>query len=140
LEETPSHGRRKGKGHTGKAIIGAFAAALFIKLFLFDFMITEGHSMDPAIKPGALLMVCKVFYGFRIPGSGVYLVRWGIPREGHVVVFFTPLGELAVKRAGKALPGNMFYALGDNQSQSYDSENYGPVSNDNVIGRVLGIK
>ena len=140
LGKAPRRGPELKAGHTVKAIIGAIIAALIIKLFLFDFMITEGHSMKPAIKPGALLLVCKVFYGIRMPGSGAYLARWAVPREGDVVVFFTPLGEIAVKRCGKSLPGNMFHALGDNQGQSYDSRSYGPVSNDNIIGKVLGIK
>ena len=140
MEEAPKRGPRGKTGQTGKAIIGAIITALIIKLFFFDFMITEGHSMTPAIKQGALLLVCKVYYGIRKPGSGAYFVRWRAPREGEVVVFYTPLGEIAVKRCSEILPGNMFYALGDNQAQSYDSRNYGPVSNDYIIGKVLGIK
>ena len=124
----------------GKAIIGAFIAALVIKFFFFDFMIAEGHSMVPVIKPGAILLVCKVFYGIKLPGSGSYITRWGSPKAGDVVVFYTPLGEIAVKRCGEILPGNEFFALGDNGPLSYDSRNYGPVPYNNIIGRVLGIK
>ena len=130
----------KGKGQVGKAILLAFIAALVIKFFILDVMIAEGHSMAPAIKPGTILLVCKVFYGLRLPFSGAYLFRWGKPHKGDVVVFYTPLGEIAVKRCGDTLPGHMFYALGDNQIHSYDSRNYGPVPNNNIIGRVLGIK
>ena len=124
----------------GKAVIGAVIAALLIKTFFLDFMIAEGHSMAPHIKPGAILPVCKVFYGLRLPGFGNYIIRWGSPREGDIVVFYTPLGEIAVKRCGEILPGNEFHALGDNSSQSYDSRNYGPVPYNNIIGKVLGIK
>ena len=130
----------KAKGTAGKAIIGAFIAALVIKSFFLDFMIVEGHSMTPAVRSGAILLVCKVYYGIRLPGSGNYLVRWGVPRKDDVVVFYTPLGEIAVKRCGETLPGSFFYALGDNSSQSYDSRNYGPVPDDNIIGKVLGKK
>ena len=133
-------GKSSGRGGAGKAILGAFIAALVIKSFFLDFMIVEGHSMAPAIRSGSVLLVCKVYYGIRLPGSGTYLVRWKIPRETDVVVFYTPLGEIAVKRCGEILPGNFFFALGDNSSQSYDSRNYGPVSDDNIIGKVLGIK
>jgi signal peptidase I len=119
---------------------GPFIAALLIKFFILDFMIAEGESMSPAIKPGAVLLVCRVFYGLRLPGSLAYLFRWGKPREGDVVVFYTPNGEIAVKRCREAVFGDEFYALGDNASHSYDSRNYGPVSNDNIIGRVLGIE
>ena len=130
----------KRKGQVGKAILMAFVAALVIKFFILDFMIAEGHSMTPVIKPGTILLVCKLFYGFRLPGSGTYLLRWGSPHKGDVVVFYTPLGEIAVKRCGETLPGRLFFALGDNRTQSYDSRNYGPIPDDNIIGRVLGIK
>jgi len=129
-----------GKNVVGRAIIGAFITALLMKIFLLDFMITEGHSMVPAIKPGAILIVCKVFYGIKVPGSLKYLVHWRQPRKGDVVVFFTPLGEIAVKRCMDITDGNQFYAIGDNEAESYDSRNYGPVSNDSIIGKALGIK
>ena len=128
------------KKPVGKAIIGAFVAALLIKFFFIDFMVAEGHSMTPAIRSGNVLMVCKGFYGLRLPGSGKYLLHWRSPRKGEVVVFYTPLGEIAVKRCVVPLPGNEFIAEGDNQAQSYDSRNYGPVPNDNIIGKVLGKK
>jgi len=121
-----------------KAIIGAFIVTLIIKFFFLDIMIAEGHSMVPVIKPGAILLVCKVFYGIKLPGSGAYMARWASPKVGDVVVFYTPLGEIAVKRCGILLPGNQFFALGDNGPHSYDSRNYGPVPYNNIIGRVLG--
>jgi signal peptidase I len=129
-----------GKGTVGKAIAGAFIAALVMKFFFFDFMIAEGNSMVPAIKPGTILLVCKAFYGLRLPGSGNYLLHWGIPKTDDVVVFYTPLGEIAVKRCGDRFSNDTFYALGDNSSQSYDSRSYGPVPDNHVIGKVLGIK
>ena len=125
---------------TGKAVILAFIVSLVVKIFILDFMIAEGNSMIPAIKPGAILPVCKVTYGIRLPGSHIYLFQWGFPKEGEVVVFYTPLGEIAVKRCGESLTNGLFYALGDNTSHSYDSRNYGPVPKNCIIGKVLGIK
>jgi signal peptidase I len=133
-----SPGRDRGK--TGRAIIGAFLAALVIKILIVDLMITDGHSMVPAVKPGAILIVCRIYYGFRLPGSINYLFQWRTPKEGDVVVFFTPHGDIAVKRCGEIIDGEMFYALGDNESQSFDSRSYGPVPNKNIIGQALGIK
>ena len=128
-----------------KAIVGAFITALLMKLFLFDFMIAEGHSMEPVITPGKVLLVNKLAYGFRLPGSGAYIWRWAIPRKGEIVVFYTPQGEIAVKRCGEiyiqeSILEENFYALGDNESQSYDSRSYGPVPINNIIGKVLGIR
>jgi len=133
-----------GKGSStspiGKAVIGALITALIMKLFLFDFMIAEGHSMMPAIMPGKVLLVFKLNYGLRLPGSEDYVLRWASPREGDVVVFFTPSREVAVKRCGEVVANDSFYALGDNGPQSYDSRSYGPVPIDNVVGKVLGVR
>jgi signal peptidase I len=133
-------GKENAPRMAGRAILGALAAALVLKLFLFDFMIAEGRSMVPAIEPGKVLLVNKLSYGFRLPGSGAYLLRWAEPRPGDIVVFYSPLGEIAVKRCGEGSGGDSFYALGDNRLQSYDSRAYGPVAVDNVIGKVFGIK
>lgn len=123
-----------------KAILLAFLAALFIKIFILDFVVAEGYSMQPAIQPGRILLVCRVFYGLRLPGAETYAVQWRTPRPGDVVVFRTPAGEIAVKRLAESLPGGMFFALGDNTLHSYDSRNYGPVPKYNIIGRVLGVR
>ena len=125
---------------TGRAIIFAFITALCMKIFVIDFMVAEGQSMIPIIKPGTVLPVCKTYYGLRLPGSLNYIIQWKTPKEGDVVVFYTPHGDIAVKRCGEILPGELFLALGDNISQSFDSRSYGPVPNKNIIGKVLGIK
>ena len=130
----------KKKVSVEKAVILAFIAALLIKIFILDFMVAEGYSMMPAIEPGTILVVCKVFYGIRLPGTRTYIVQWRTPRIGDVVVFYTPTGKIAVKRLANIAPEGMFYALGDNAPQSYDSRNYGPVPKANIIGRVLGVR
>jgi len=120
-----------------KAVLLAFVIALFLRLFLFDFMVAQGQSMEPGIKSGAVLVVNKMRYGFRLPWLHGYLVRWGQPKTGDVVVFYTPSGDLAIKRCIGAAEGN-FIAEGDNSSLSYDSRAYGPVPSDNIVGKVLG--
>lgn len=111
-----------------------------MKFFLFDFMITDGHSMMPAIKTGTVLVVVRTAYGFRLPWSAHYLCRWAKPKEGDVVVFVTPRGDTAVKRCGFLIGEDAFFALGDNGRESYDSRFYGPVPMDRIIGKVMGIK
>jgi signal peptidase I len=133
-------GDRPGPNRIGGAVLAALAAALLIKGFLFDFMIAEGRSMDPVIKNGTVLVVNRVAYGLRNPWSGKYFLRWARPLPGDVVVFFTPQGDLAVKRCGAMIPGNRFFALGDNSLESYDSRSYGPVPVEHILGKVMGIK
>ena len=124
----------------GKAVIFALLAAVLIKLFLFDFIIAEGDSMAPTIKDGSVLLVNRLKYGFRFPGQSRYLIRWGAPKEGDIVVFYTPSGNLAVKRCNSLETDEKFMAYGDNSIRSYDSRSYGPVHVDNTIGIVWGKK
>ena len=121
-----------------KAVMLALATAFILKLFIFDFIIAQGNSMEPAIKNGAVLIVSRLRYGIRLPWRQEYLIRWSSPREGDVVVFYTPTGELAVKRCISLTEWGSFFAQGDNNLTSYDSRSYGPVSSDNIIGKVLG--
>jgi signal peptidase I len=120
-----------------KAVFLAIATAFVLKLFFFDFIIAQGHSMEPAIKNGAVLIVSRLTYGIRLPWQQEYLIRWAQPKLGEVVIFYTPMGELAVKRCTELTDGG-FFAEGDNDLASYDSRAYGYVSVDNIIGKVLG--
>jgi signal peptidase I len=123
-----------------KAIFGALAAAVAMQLFLFDFVIADGSSMEPAIRPGNVLVVNRLAYGFRLPWARSYLLRWSMPEIGDVLVFYTPEGQTVVKRCAGFAGEGEFIALGDNRLQSYDSRSYGPVEADNIIGKVLGLK
>ena len=120
-----------------KAVVLALIAAFIIKIFVFDFMIAQGHSMEPAIKSGEVLVVSRLRYGLRFPWQQNYSLRWARPKIGEVVVFYTPSGELAVKRCIDLNERLEFIAEGDNSALSYDSRAYGPVPVDNIIGKVL---
>jgi len=121
-----------------KAVFLAAAAALILKLFVFDFIIAQGHSMEPAIQNGAVLIISRLRYGMRLPWRQKYLIRWAVPKAGEVVIFYTYTGELAVKRCSALAGQDSFFAEGDNSLTSYDSRAYGPVPIDNIIGKVLG--
>jgi signal peptidase I len=121
-----------------KPVLWAFIAALVLKLFVFDFIIAQGNSMEPAISNGTVLVVNNIRYGLRIPWRQKYLIRWAQPNIGEVVVFYTPTGELAVKRIVSIVENGSFWVEGDNLLSSYDSRAYGAVFADNIIGKVLG--
>jgi signal peptidase I len=121
-----------------KAVFWAIVAAFLLKLLIFDFTIAQGHSMEPAIENGSVLIISRMRYGLRLPWRQKYIVRWAQPKPGEVVVFYTPTGELAVKRCTSLTEWGSFYAKGDNENASYDSRAYGPVPLDNIIGKVLG--
>lgn len=123
-----------------RAALLAMACALAIKLLFIDLMITQGRSMLPTLKPGSLLVVNKAAFGFRIPGAGIYLFHWSNPRPGDLLVFYTPLGERAVKRCSSANDDGTFYVLGDNDLESFDSRSYGLIPLDHILGKVVAYK
>ena len=121
----------------------AILAAIMLKLFLFDFMIADGDSMAPTIKSGTVLVINRLQYGFRFPGQKSYIARWGRPKPGDIVVFYTPERKLAVKRCMGLHSefehtqwqegGKLFFiAQGDNSLLSYDSRSYGLIPVDNM--------
>jgi len=120
-----------------KPVFLAIAAALILRLVFFDFIVAQGHSMEPAIQDGKVLVISRLRYGIRFSWQQEYLVNWAQPKVGEVVVFYTPAGELAVKRC-VSVEGKNFHAEGDNALASYDSRAYGPVPVGNIIGKVLG--
>lgn len=125
---------------TARVVAAAFAATLILKIFVVDFVVAEGRSMLPAVKPGTVLLVNRVAYGLRNPFASSYLVRWALPRTGDVVLFRAPDGRLAIKRCGPYRDEGAFMALGDNAEESHDSRNYGPIRADEVVGKAVGIR
>ncbi|MCL1927664.1 MAG: S26 family signal peptidase [Treponema sp.] len=123
-----------------RAVILALVLALVIKLLFIDLMITQGRSMLPTLKPGSLLVVNKAAFGFRVPGLGFYLFHWSNPRPGDILVFYTPLGERAVKRCQSVNEDGAFFVRGDNDLESFDSRSYGLVPLDHILGKVVAHK
>ncbi|MDR2194733.1 MAG: S26 family signal peptidase [Treponema sp.] len=125
---------------TSHTILGALVTALIVKACFFDVVIAQGRSMEPAIKPGAVLVIGKLSYGFRLPWSETYLVQWAEPAIGDVVVFWTPSGVMAIKRCAGITRQREFIARGDNAAVSLDSASYGPVPIDHIIGKAVWMK
>ncbi|MCL2209780.1 MAG: signal peptidase I [Treponema sp.] len=121
-----------------KAVILAISTAFILKLFVFDFIIAQGHSMEPAIKDGTVLIVNRLSYGIRLPFVKEFIINWAIPKPGEVVVFYTPDGELAVKRCVMLTEFGGLHFEGDNGNASYDSRSYGPVYVSSIVGKVIG--
>jgi signal peptidase I len=117
------------------AVAAALGAAVVIKIFLFDFALVEGRSMEPSLHSGTVVLINRAAYGLRIPLSG-YLCHWRLPQKGDVVVFITPQGAKATKRIGDVTGDGELIVLGDNPSESYDSRSYGPIPFKNVIGKI----
>lgn len=72
-------------------------AALFIKISILDIMFVSGPSMKPTLTPGSLLFEFKLAWGIPVPFHNRYLIRWGKPATGNLVIY-PWRGRYVVKR------------------------------------------
>src|SRR5574342_793181 len=73
-----------------EAIIMALLLALFIRTFIVQAFKIPSGSLIPTLQIGDHLLVNKLSYGIRIPFWEHYLVDFGRPHRGDVVVFIFP--------------------------------------------------
>ncbi|MBO4320135.1 MAG: signal peptidase I [Treponema sp.] len=77
-------------------ILGVMTA-VFLRIFVFEFLRVEGVSMEPAFMDGSTVCVNKLAYGLDIPFGDSQLFSWSSPKVGDVVVFMME-GNMVVKR------------------------------------------
>ncbi len=86
----------------------------------------DDHSMEPALHPGDYVLVHRWAY------------RRAAPQPGDVIVLRNPesLGQFLVKRVMSYEPQLGLFVLGDNETQSRDSRQFGTVPLHLVVGKV----
>jgi signal peptidase I len=73
-----------------EAIIMALVLALFIRTFIVQAFKIPSGSMIPTLQIGDHILVNKLSYGVRMPFLEKYLLEYGKPQRGDVVVFIFP--------------------------------------------------
>ena len=95
-EQLEKAGLLKRKGvvrQYAESIAWAVGIALLIRFFLFEpFQIPTG-SMIPTLLIDDYIFVSKSVYGIKLPLMNDYLIRWGEPDRGDIVVFPFPVQE-----------------------------------------------
>lgn len=114
--------------------------ALFVRFFVADAAIVQGKSMLPHYRNGEVVFIFKAAYGIRL-FSGRYIVRWGRPVRGEVVAALRPgTNEIVIKRIGEIReqqPMPVYFLIGDNGIESIDSRDFGLVTFDALVGKVI---
>jgi signal peptidase I len=82
--------RRGGAGETLKTMFFAILIALAIRTFLVQAFRIPSGSMEDTLLVGDFLLVDKITYGPKIPGTNVRLPGWRKPRRGDILVFKDP--------------------------------------------------
>ena len=97
-----------------KAILWAFAIAIFLRSFVIEAYKIPSSSMLPTLEIGDHIFVNKFIYGFMIPGTTIKFAQWHHPQRGDVIVFKMPLDTSKdyIKRV-VGLPGDVISTQGD---------------------------
>ncbi len=66
------------------------AVVLFARASLIDHYVVPTGSMEPTVGIDDRVIVFKAAYGLRIPNTQTWLLRWGGPKRGDVVVLESP--------------------------------------------------
>jgi signal peptidase I len=93
----------------------AIGLALFVRWAVFEAYVIPSGSMLPTLLHHDHIFVNKMVYGLRVPFSENWLVRWGEPTRGEVIVFKYPNDKklFYIKRV-VGLPGDrVFYENGN---------------------------
>lgn len=93
-----------------EALLIAGFIALFIRAFIIEAFKIPSGSMIPTLSVGDHIFVNKFVYGLRIPFSKKYIVKFGEPKRGDVIVFICPVeeGKDFIKRV-IGLPGDKIH-------------------------------
>jgi nickel-type superoxide dismutase maturation protease len=83
----------------------------------------SGHSMLPIFKPGDTVLISTLPYLF------------SKPKIGDIIVF-RKSNKLLIKRIVKKM-NKEFFVSGDNQSDSFDSKDFGVITRKDIIGKTI---
>jgi len=128
---------------------------------IIESRVVEGSSMEANLYDGQRLIVVKAAYWFGEPQRGDVIIFQhpldpertlvkrviGLPDEqieiqdGVVYIDGSPLDEPYIKGTTSPLsktevPEGYYFVMGDNRQASSDSRSWGPLPEDNIIGRV----
>lgn len=150
------------------SIVIAGVAALFIIHFLFRTFYIPSGSMIPTLKVNDYILVNQIVYRFNKPergdivvfkpppeaeAEGKEFIKRIIAKGGDVIsvkdqkvyVNGEPVDEPYVKYkpdyylAPVTIPPGHFFVMGDNRPSSADSHIWGPISEEDVIGKAVWI-
>ncbi len=118
-------------------------ALIFVRTFIFSVGIVDGGSMEPTLSNNQKFIVNRVSYLFSEPKLGDVIQVIDFDKKKLIVKRIAGLpGDIIEVEIDKQkqkinLENHEYYILGDNSKKSYDSRNYGPITREMIVGRLV---
>lgn len=143
-----------------KIFILLIITIIVLKIFVFNFILVKGDSMNPKFKNNDFMFLNKIIYNFQsIKRGDVIVLKYqnndlikrviGLPKDkikvenGKLYINNKEYKENYINSYTASidfieitLKDYEYFVMGDNRYNSYDSRNFGPITKRNIIGRV----
>ena len=143
-----------------KKFITTVIIIIILKIFVFNFILVKGDSMNPKYKNNDFMFLNKIIYSFKpIRRGEVIVLKYrnndlikrviGLPNDkikvenGKLYINNKEVKENYINSYTASydfdeitLKDNEYFVMGDNRYNSYDSRNFGTIMKNNIIGRV----
>lgn len=143
-----------------KKFITIVIIIIILKIFVFNFILVKGDSMNPKYKNNDFMFLNKIIYSFKpIRREEVIVLKYrnndlikrviGLPNDkikvenGKLYINNKEVKENYINSYTASydfdeitLKDNEYFVMGDNRYNSYDSRNFGTIMKNNIIGRV----
>ena len=113
---------------------------IIFKYTIMDISVIQGVSMEPTLKPGHIVIYSRIAYGVKFPLTDHYLINWGKPQPGDIIVLKNPREKILIIKRCKKRVGEKIFVMGDNRVNSRDSRDFGLVPINLVEGKVIFYK
>ena len=115
-------------------------ALILIKIFMMDIMYVDGESMLPTYQEGQFVGVNKTAFWLTEPEVGDVVIARSLSSNKIVIKRLAGVpGTTITLRTGQeyTLKENEYFLRGDNRAISLDSDTYGPITRDRILGMVI---
>lgn len=103
---------------------------ILLLFLLFPLVEVCGDSMHPTYKHGEIVIATRIFSYSKIKVGDVFIYR--PPSSTHEEVTYVIKRVRDVRKSDRYL-----FFIGDNENNSYDSRNYGYVSSNALVAKVI---
>ena len=143
-----------------KKFITIVIIIIILKIFVFNFILVKGDSMNPKYKNNDFMFLNKIIYKFTpIKRGDVVVLKYknddlikrviGLPKDkikvenGKLYINNKEYKEDYINSYTASedfdevtIKNNEYFVMGDNRYNSYDSRRFGPINKKDIMGKV----